>query len=95
MARYDLPKHYKTLTKQDGASVDAGTLGVMMETMAGFCENTLAPLNTVGDQVHTTAFYGVVVCCVCCFAGLLKCAKCAGLRRLITTLPWPRHRSAS
>jgi len=48
---YELPEHYKTLKEQNGADVDKDTLGFMMETMAGFCQDTLAPLNEVGDQV--------------------------------------------
>ena len=49
--RYNLPEHYKTLKVQDGSSVDPDTMTFMMETMAGFCQDTLAPLNEVGDQV--------------------------------------------
>jgi hypothetical protein len=37
---------------QDGGAVDKDTMGVMMETMAGFCETTLGPLNEVGDTVR-------------------------------------------
>lgn len=48
---YNLPEHYKTLKEQDGASADAESLEMMMEAMAGFCENSLGPLNEVGDQV--------------------------------------------
>ena len=51
VVRYDLPSHYQTLKMQDGASVDSDTLGFMMETMAGFCQDTLGPLNEVGDKV--------------------------------------------